>query len=390
MQQTIKIGFIEAIKKQSEGFRFGNLWRLNDEVLGGIVPILRDDCSVERGYKLMEEVKEKEVYKITDTGNIDKIKIKMIGDTPIFVRSGTAFEGQGTQSRATEVSVIIMPDKTKEKEIIIPARCIHASHHISGGSGFKRHGYVPREVEQSLMANEGQSAVWSSVGSSSVRLCSLSADRSQSRAGSTGMQFMSSGARISDNMINNLKEIKKGKTKIKDIMKKVPCLENQVGAVIFDEKGVYSIESFEHPDSWKAFHENIIEKYEDILSKKAEQSIFELKANVVPKKVSEFLDGLLNCEEKVVYEQDNAKTVSLIGEKCIGEYSAIKNKIIHLLGLRRIKSQQKRGDSSGLRATGLGLVNERGVGNVGPYRSASGGEYRRAREMNTVYNIRQR
>src|SRR3989338_10625263 len=120
-QQTSITSFMDAIKDQLDGFMFGTLYRLNDRVLGGVVPILRENVDFKRAYKLVEEINEKQAYTVTDTGNISQIKVKLIGDEPIFIRSGTAFEGQGTQSRASEVSVIIMPEK-REEEIIIPAR----------------------------------------------------------------------------------------------------------------------------------------------------------------------------------------------------------------------------------------------------------------------------
>lgn len=335
MQETIKMSFIEAIKNQADGFRFGTLWRLNEEVLGGVVPILRDK-DFERGYQLIEEVKEKEVYQINDTGHIDKIKIKMLGDTPIFIRSGTAFKGQGTQSRAAETSVIIMPDKTNP-EVEIPVRCIHASHGISSGSGFERYGYVPREVEESLVGKSGQSATWNNVRCSSARIMGLRSVNNMA----FGEGHFQMGA-LSDSMIDNLENVKAGKSKIKEIMKQMPCLEQQVGVVIFDEKGVYAIEVFDHPDSWKAFHENIIDKYEDILTKESKEALFELKKEVIPKKITAFIAGLLKCVEEQTYSQKSSATYTLSSEGYIGEYSTIDNGIIHLLGLRKEQTGKKK------------------------------------------------
>lgn len=321
-QTTPKLELLNSIKEEADGFRLGEIWRLSDKALGALVPILRHK-TFKRNYVMLEEL-PKNKYDVVDSGSINKIKIKGAFDKAVFVRTGNMFEGQGTQSRAVEVSVIILPTKQKE-EIIIPARCVHASHPITGNAKFERFGYAPREVTMSLYAQRGQGAVWASVGGSSARLFRLAGEKVQ--------RF-----RMSDSMVENIKHVKDSKSKISNIVKKVPCLENQVGVIIMDEKGVSNIEVFDHSDSWRAFHESIIQDYSDILSREQEEVLFEIKKEAVPKKISEFIDKLKNTEENIVFQDKGAMTLVLKNESVIGEYTILDNELIHLLASRKEKT----------------------------------------------------
>ena len=325
-QTTSKLELLESIKEERDGFRLGEVWRLSEKALGAIVPILRHK-NFKRSYVMLEEL-PKEKYQVLDSGSIDKIKIKGSFDKAVFVRTGNIFEGKGTQSRAVEVSVIILPTKQKE-EIIIPAKCVHASHPITGNAKFERFGYAPREVTKSLFAQRGQGEVWASVGRSSARLFSLAGDKIQRH-------------QMSDSMVENLKQVKDSKSKISTIIKKVPCLENQVGIIILDEKGVSNIELFNHPESWRAFHENIIQDYSDILSKELDEPLFGFKRSAVPGKIGEFIERLKNTKETIVYENDEASTIVIENEGIIGEYSLLNGEVIHLLASQKLPSDIKK------------------------------------------------
>lgn len=319
MQQTnLKHKLMNDIKNESNGFRFGEVWKLSDNALGALVPILRHK-DFQRSYIMIEELDQKD-YKVVDSGNISeiKIKVKKALNKPIFIRTGNMFEGQGTQSRANEYSIVIMPEDQKD-EIIIPAKCVHASNPITAGAGFKRYGYAPREVTTSLFSGSGQSKVWANVSRSSARLYNMSG-ASEGVVGYVG-----------DSMIGNLKNIKKSKSKISSIIKKIPCLENQVGIVIFDEKGVSNIEVFDHTDSWRAFHESIIESYSDILSKEQEETLFKLNKEAVPKKIKKFIDELYDAEEDKAFISKTASTYIFRNKRIIGEYTSIGDDIIHIL-----------------------------------------------------------
>lgn len=326
-QTTLKLELLDSIKEEKDGFRLGEIWRLSEKALGAIIPILRHK-EFKRQYVMLEEL-SKDKYEVLDSGSINRIKIKGSFDKAVFVRTGNIFEGKGTQSRAAEISIIILPTKQKE-EMIIPARCVHASHPISGNAKFERFGYAPREVTISLFAQRGQSEVWSNVGKSSMRLMRFA-------GGGSATQF-----KMDDSMVGNLKQLKEDKSKISKIMKKIPCLENQVGVIIFNENGVSNIELFDHPDSWKAFHENIIQDYSDILSKEQDEPLFEFKKTAVPGKIEEFIERLKNTKEKVVYENEKASTIILENEGVVGEYSLLNGEIIHLLASQKLPQESKR------------------------------------------------
>ena len=350
MQETIlKQDMLKDIQNEANGFRFGEIWKLSDKALGALIPILRHK-DFQRSYVMIEELDKKD-YNVIDSGNISeiKIKVKKALNKPIFIRTGNMFEGKGTQSRANEFSVVIMPEEQKE-EVIIPAKCVHSSHPIRGGAIFERYGYAPREVTNSLFSGSGQSKVWASVSRSSARLYSMSGSLSR------GQESVIGG--FSDSMIGNIKEIKKSKSKISDIIKKVPCLENQVGIVIFDENGVSNMEVFDHPGSWKAFHESIIESYSDILSKEQKEQLFELKKENVPKKIKEFIESMYDAKEDKAFDNKNVSTFIFRNNSIIGEYTILEDEIIHLLATRKesIEVDEKPFRSRDFRVTNMDRI----------------------------------
>jgi hypothetical protein len=118
------------------GYKFGSPWRYSDKSLGVIVPILKTGDIGAREYITLEEARNRGV-EFKDSGSIDKVIIESSWPDPIFIRSGTVLKSQGTQTRAVESSVVIVPKEEKNKrsnapEIIvttqeIPVRCIYAS-----------------------------------------------------------------------------------------------------------------------------------------------------------------------------------------------------------------------------------------------------------------------
>lgn len=351
--QTLKKSFLIDVLKQ-KGYHFGQLWRIDEEVLGAVVPILINETPEQRAYVMLEELKDE--LKITDTGNISEFKVKSSATKPTFIRQGTAFKGQATQSRANQVSVIIMPNKEQE----VPIRCIHASHGISAGATFKRHSYVPRATMSALYKGE-QSEVWSSISgrrparAGGMRILSLGRTsrrrRSSLRAGGGGSSRMytarggaeyAAGSAMdrttprSDDLIRNMEKLKESKSKSTDWIKKVPCLESQIGAVILDAQGVYSVEVFDHPQSWKAFHEGIMEKYEDILKKKpAKKGLFDFKEERVPKLIDEFINKMLKLEGREVYKANGTATFIIEEKSILGEYTTLSGNIVHIFGFRK-------------------------------------------------------
>ena len=163
----------EFLKNLSEevGFKFGTPWRYSDKALGVMIPILKIGDAGARRYVTLEEAKDKGVT-FKDTGHIDRVIVESSLGVPIFIRSGVMFKSGGTQPRAVETSVVIIPQEDKKEETIkveIPVRCIHASKGIHSSESFSYGGDVPLEVRSALMSKRGQSETWAAVGHATNR-----------------------------------------------------------------------------------------------------------------------------------------------------------------------------------------------------------------------------
>jgi len=311
--------FIENLM-EGNGIKYGKPWRLSDKSLGVAIPIVSLIETV-RHYRVLLD---KDNIKVSDTGDIDKLKLTMNVKEPIFIRSGTIFKGD-TQARGLQTSIIVMP-QTNEQEI--PVRCVQASKGIVMGTSMNRATVVaPQSVDKELLRGD-QGAVWGSVS-----LYSLSAQPSRTRLlGSMGSETCDSHI-ASDNLTKELQDMKGS---IDQIIKKMPIVKNQGGIVIVDAKGVLGIEIFDSSDSWEEMKNQIISKYGRELSEEVD-SIFEINEKKIPKKISEFLNTLLACKEEISFEDKEAKTFILKGNGVIGEYSKLKEKVIHILGMRSDK-----------------------------------------------------
>jgi len=318
--------------QRQEGFRFGEIWRHDKNSLGLIVPIIRENAP-ERDYVTLYEVKND--VKISDTGRINELEVTSKVNKPVFIRVGSKFEGLGTQSRAAKFSVIVMPEtktipieggkphvQISPSKTRIPVHCIHASHPIRSGCVFSLCSTTaPRGVERKFLSRADQSSTWTAVSSYYNMV-----------ATTTGGSAIYSTA--SDNLIETQRQVDKFSKDIEAIVKDAPHYEDQVGAVFLDVNGVVGLEVFDSPQSWTAFSEDLIKKYGDILSKKQTEPIFELREDIIPKKIGEFLNKLLVCKATEVFSEDGAKTVSMEGDGVLGEYTVLNGKVIHLLGVR--------------------------------------------------------
>jgi hypothetical protein len=259
---------------EDKKYSFGEPWQLTSESLSAVVPILQN--SVEnRGHLVAQEISTDKINLI-DSGQIGKLRVKIAGvEKPVFVRAGTIFKGQGTQSRAASMGICLEP----EKEGLVDIFCVHASHGISADSHFSIESDItPRIVEDVLTSpTKNQSKVWAATvlrkSRAQISTCPrchstklmqsydaelvctncgnvVSAVPIQNRFNSP----RSPSNAFADNLVANLGEMKEFNKRVDDMLSKVPAdLENQVGIVMIDSKGVYGLEMFNHPDSWRAF-----------------------------------------------------------------------------------------------------------------------------------------
>src|SRR5207249_3902820 len=66
---------------------------------------------------------------------------------------------------------------------------------------------------------------------------------------------------------------------IEEITKEVPTHEGQVGIVVLDENGVYGLEMFDSPESWKALSNGMMNKFGEIIVRKVDEKIIDVRVN---------------------------------------------------------------------------------------------------------------
>jgi len=341
---------------EGENYVFGEPWELTSESLSAVVPIIRRAVGEERDYVVLQELTGEKTLLI-DSGRIDKIKAVSQGvEKPVFVRAGSIFKGLGTQSRANQYSVFLVPGK----ENLLDVFCVHASHGISARSGFALSSVVPRKVEDALMSpHKSQARVWRaaavrgarapvsrclSCGSSRLMMtyeaetvclaCGYTVAPIPSRA-----QVLSNWrARLmGDNTVANVEEMSKFNKRVEDVLSKIPAdIDGQVGIVVLDTYGVLGLEMFDHPDSWRAFSESVVRNYADVLTKeRAAEGLFELKSERIPFVVRNFLKKAKNLSETMVLRDQIWETKALSGD-LIGECTTLHSNVMHLILKRTI------------------------------------------------------
>lgn len=318
----MKIGEIE----------FGEAWRPDKTSLTVVVPLIRKE-KTERNYVTFEEVKDK--ANIEDTGSIDKTKINLSHDEPVFLRTGTIFKGQDTQTRAVNTSIVIMSQK---QAIEVPVSCIHASHHISRGSKFTAMGSAPASVTSQLYSGRSQGSVWGSVKSFSC--CAQSASKCGGQSASRLGRMRSTPA--SDNLVENMEGVGDFSEKIDEIVSKMPRSENQIGIMILNIEGVVGMEMFDSPKSWDAVSVSTIKKYGEDLIKKQEKPLFELNEKEIKPKIEAYLKQLHELTGKMIHRDGSSETRVHEDKEIVVEWTTIDNILIHLISARQDEVTEKK------------------------------------------------
>jgi len=300
---------------------------------------------------------------------------------PIFIRSGTVLKSQGTQSRAVESSIIIIPKEEKNKqdvpnvpEIIItqeiPVRCIYASKGIRTGGTFTYGGDVPLEVRSSLLSRSGQASTWAAVGHATHRLMST-------RLGSSSRSSTHHGSQISfaashDNLAGVMEEVDKFTENIDEILKKVPIFEDQVGAVFLDMKDVVGIELFDHPKSWEAIHKEVEKRLGESITKEEEKTFFKPDYEQVKPLALSFLKKLINSEKIETSKSSDMYSVTFLkGDGVVGEATSINGKVIHLVGMKVDKNIKNDSGQTSIHTSDI--LRSIGGPRIGSYRTANSG-----------------
>jgi DNA-binding HxlR family transcriptional regulator len=308
---------------KKEVYVFKDPWRASNRSLTFVVPIVATKPQ-ERNYVVLEEVKDR--VKIVDTGGIHQVRIEGDENRPTFMRGGTMLKG-ATQERATQFGIVVIPTKSEP----IPVHCIHASRGIMPGAAFQASGMSPRKVYSTMLSDRNQSRTWSEVSrySDTIR-SSLRMD-----------EFSFRNFAPPDDLAANVEAMQKFRTELKEILKSIPDYVSQVGTVIIDPDGIVGLEMYDHPDSWKAYSESIMRSFSDELAREDKTGIFKPDMTAVIPLIHKFLEEVEKTkQEEEVFKQNNAETVIIRIKECVGEYTILNGKTIHLLITRRNQPQE--------------------------------------------------
>jgi len=141
--------FIGTIIGETNGFVIDEPWRLSEDSLGVIVPVVRNKRT-KRGYITLAEAK---AVDIEDTGKIDAVKVTNKGSEHLYVSRGEIFKGD-TQERAAIHGYMIAPNSS----LNVAVRCIHHSKGINPGSKMSYGGKTPYMVNL-----DSQQNAWNTV-----------------------------------------------------------------------------------------------------------------------------------------------------------------------------------------------------------------------------------
>jgi hypothetical protein len=365
---------LQAISEESMGFRFGKPERPNESSLACILPILRE-TSQERQYITLPETEQVLVF---DSGTINKINLKNASKKNVFVRSGTIFEGKGTQSRAIMRSAVLFPGT----EVALDVRCVHQTHGIRSGAEFKYGGITPLSVDSAVYAAgyrpQDQHTTWNAVrhttavmqamagreeaaapvapqrrrfslfGSGSGRSSQESRDFARPvplgpiyRAEPTP-DFLPSappfegriGASIpaEDNLKQNFDEFARS---FDGILSKARLHDNQVGLALITDTGCKTIELFDLAASWEAIHKDAVKRMgTELLRGPDNTNVFEYKpenaVNAVRKVLG--LDYKINpiYEHKPSNGEPHVAIFGITASRYVGEIVEVDGRVIHL------------------------------------------------------------
>lgn len=355
----------QIVAEEKLGFKFGKPDRPSIDSLACILPILRE-TSQERQYITYSETEE---VLATDSGSINKVNLKNKSKKNVFLRSGTIFQGKGTQSRALARSAVLFPGQ----EVALDVRCVHASHGINSGSGFKYGGITPLSVDENFYASgytpRDQQTMWNAVSSSSQEMrASVTGERfersshrshvpsgSRPRASVRSLMASAGGVRFlaaddvaepisggifagHDNLKQNFDDFAKN---FDDLLSKARLHENQVGLGLITEKGCRTVELFDLTASWESIHKDSVKRMGTELLRGPDNSIvFEYK----PEHAVNAVRAVLGLSFKVnqIYEHkpsNGEPAVAIFGltaQRYVGEVVELDGRVIHLVLLESV------------------------------------------------------
>ena len=319
----------------NEEYTVGEPWKL-PKGTGFVLPILGAPPFLERSYVLLQEVKDQVTF--TDSGGISRVDVMNRSGSPVYIRKGTVLKA-GSQPRSPISGYVLEPIV---KSVPLAVNCIHASRGISAGDIFNVRGLTPHSIYMAL-GDQGQT--WGNARAWSRK----------TRAGGSGSAVRyATGSYLSaslsslgdDDIAGALDRIEEVKGTVEDVLASIPGDHvNQVGIAVFDLKGVVAVETFDHPDSWRAFSDSITRSYAEILTE--ESDLYEVKTDKAASVLISFLRKVASAAKNLVTSNSVSNVFSLIGEKFSGEIVEIQGKEIHMTLARDERPLRKVGPPVG-------------------------------------------
>jgi hypothetical protein len=350
---------LQAISGESMGFRFGKPERPNELSLTCILPILRE-TSQERQYITLPET---ENVLVSDSGTINKVNLKNASKKNVYVRSGTIFEGKGTQSRALTRSAVLFPGT----EVALDVRCVHQTHGIRPGAEFKYGGITPLAVDSAVYSagyrQQDQQSTWNAVRRTSAAMRTMFAAPAASPAipviPVADAMFVDSPSPVpqamrppgippvpmppmggvayeftqgEDNLKQNFDEFARN---FDTILSKARLHENQVGLALIMDTGCKTVELFDLAASWEAIHKDSVKRMGTELLRGADNtSVFEYKPENAINAVRKIL--ALPYKTNLIYEhkpsngEPHVAIFGLTASRYVGEVVELDGRVIHL------------------------------------------------------------
>lgn len=348
------------IASEKNGYKIGDPWRFSEFSLAAVVPLLRE-IDVERLYRLPTEVGKD--LKIKDSGSIDKMEITNRGSLPILLKAGSVLAG-ATQPRALTCSQVVMAGE----KVIADCVCVHASMGIRAGQEVKYSNYSPTGLRstfyrgyevsyddiqpettgwgQTPIASFNytaslQSDIWGGVKNHAKNLASsyssLTAAVANGRIEPTAHFIEVEGSTpswrtASDDLAGRINE---SKDRFEAVLKNTPHFDNQVGLCLLTLSGLESVESFDHPGSWQALRDSILESEADKIADVTDQDgVFEFKADKAKATIRELLT--VKFEESVTVDKAETQTILLQSPKLTGEVVFLNSQPIHCTFVKKV------------------------------------------------------
>jgi len=360
---------LQAISEESMGFRFGKPERPNESSLACILPILRETSQV-RQYITLPETEQVLVF---DSGTINKVNLKNASKSNVFVRSGTIFEGKGTQTRALMRSAVLFPGT----EVALDVRCIHQTHGIRTGAEFKYGGITPLSVDSAVYSAgyrpQDQHTTWNAVRRTTCSMRTMAESPAPQQAVPVPKPVLREAALASrlrrgsgdfaapaateappqpasvpmppppvvgriafgpadDNLKQNFDEFARS---FDAILSKAHLQENQVGLALITDTGCKTIELFDLAASWEAIHKDAVKRMgTELLRGPDNTSVFEYKPENAVNAVRKVLG--LDYKTNLIYEhkpsngEPHVAIFGLTASRYVGEIVELDGRVIHL------------------------------------------------------------